>query len=81
MTPPLQPRATCRGFARAITQTNAGGKVIVLDSARYGPVTITKSISLIAPAGIYAGITVFSGDGVTVNAPATPSCCAACGRR
>ncbi len=41
----------------------------MLDSAGYGPVTITKSVSLIAPAGIYAGITVFSGDGITVNAP------------
>ena len=59
----------CRGFARAITQTNAGGEVIVLDSAGYGPVTITKGVSIIAPTGIYAGITVFSGDGVTVNAP------------
>jgi hypothetical protein len=43
--------------------------VIVLDSAGYGPVTITKSVSIIAPAGIYAGISVFSGDGVNVNAP------------
>ena len=59
----------CRGFARAVTQTNTGGEVIVLDSAGYGPVTITKSISLIAPAGIYAGIAVFSGDGITVDAP------------
>ena len=32
----------CRGFARAIAQTSAGGEVIVLDSAGYGPVTITK---------------------------------------
>ena len=60
----------CRSFAAAITQTNVGGEVIVLDSAGYGPVTITKSVSLIAPTGIYAGISVFSGkDGVTVNAP------------
>jgi len=59
----------CRGFARAITQTNAGGEVIVLDSAGYGPVTITKSVSLIAPAGIYAGITVVGGDGITIIAP------------
>ena len=43
--------------------------MIVLDSAGYGPVTITKSVSIISPAGIYAGISVFSGDGVTVNAP------------
>lgn len=59
----------CRAFAAAITATSAGGEVVVLDSGGYGPVTITKSVSLIAPAGIYAGITVFGGDGVTVNAP------------
>ena len=41
----------------------------MLDSAGYGPVTITKSVSLIAPGGVYAGITVFSGDGITVDAP------------
>ena len=57
----------CRGFARAINQTSPAGEVIVLDSAGYGPVTIAKSVSLIAPAGLYAGITVFSGDGITVN--------------
>ena len=37
----------CRGFARAVSQTSASGEVIVLDSAGYGPVTITKSVSLI----------------------------------
>ena len=40
-----------------------------MDSAGYGAVTITQSVSIIAPAGIYAGISVFGGDGVTVNAP------------
>src|SRR5207237_7514101 len=44
-------------------------EVIVLDSAGYGPVTITKSVSLISPAGIYAGISVTSPAGVVVNAP------------
>lgn len=61
--------APCRSFAAAITKTSTNGEVIVLDSAGYGPVTIGKSISLIAPAGIYAGVTVFSGDGITVDAP------------
>lgn len=60
----LQP---CRGFARAITQTSSGGEVIVLDSAGYGAVTITQSISIVAAPGIYAGISVFSGDGVSIN--------------
>ena len=59
----------CRGFARAVSQTSASGEVIVLDSAGYGAVTITQSVSIIAPAGIHAGITVFSGDGITVNIP------------
>jgi parallel beta-helix repeat protein len=63
--------APCRGFAAAIAQTTAGGEVIVLDSAGYGGVTITQSVSIIAPAGIYAGMSVFSGDGITINALAS----------
>jgi hypothetical protein len=66
---PCSITAPCRGFTRAITQTSASGEVVVLDSAGYGVVTIKQSVSIIAPAGIYAGISVFSGDGVTVNAP------------
>ena len=58
--------APCRGFARAITQTADKGEIIVLDSAGYGAVTIDKSVSIIAPSGIYAGISVFTGSGVTV---------------
>ncbi|MEO8674198.1 MAG: right-handed parallel beta-helix repeat-containing protein [Casimicrobiaceae bacterium] len=60
--------APCRSFGTAIAQTATGGEVIVLDSAGYGPVTIGKSISLIAPAGVYAGVTVSSGDGIVINA-------------
>ena len=57
----------CRGFARAMTQTDSKGEIIVLDSAGYGAVTVDKSVSIIAPPGVYAGITVFSGDGIVVN--------------
>lgn len=61
----------CRSFAAAITQTSAGGEVIVLDSAGYGPVTVTQAVSIIAPPGVYAGITAPSlGVGVTVSAGA-----------
>jgi hypothetical protein len=60
--------APCRTFAQAILGTNAGGEVIVLDSAGYGPFTITKSVSIIAPQGVYAGISVLSGDGIDINA-------------
>jgi hypothetical protein len=60
----------CRTFGAAIAQTVIGGEVIVQDSAGYGIVTVTKSVSIIAPTGIYAGISVFSGQtGITVNAP------------
>jgi len=62
----------CRAFSEAIGVTNASGEVIVLDSAGYGAVTITKSVSIISPPGIYAGVSVFSGsDGVTINAGAS----------
>ena len=61
--------APCRGFAMAVSQTNTRGEVIVLDSAGYGAVTIGKSVSIIAPRGVYAGISVSSGNGVTINAP------------
>jgi hypothetical protein len=57
----------CRSFAAAITQTNANGEVVAIDSAGYGPVTITQSVTIVAPLGVHAGISVFSGDGVTVT--------------
>ncbi len=41
-----------------MAQTSVGGEVIVLDSAGYGPVTITKSVSITVPAGVYGGISV-----------------------
>jgi hypothetical protein len=69
-TNPCSRTAPCRSFGTAITAVAAGGEVIVLDSAGYGPASITKSVSLIAPAGVYAGVTVTSGQGLIVNAPA-----------
>lgn len=64
---PCSVSAPCRSFTQAATQTNAGGEIIVLDSAGYGPVSITQSLSIIAPPGVYAGISVFSGNGVTIS--------------
>lgn len=59
----------CRSFGAAITVTNTGGEIIVLDSAGYGPVAITKSVAIISPPGIYAGVSVLSGEGITINTP------------
>jgi parallel beta helix pectate lyase-like protein len=56
-----------RSFTSALTVTDAGGEIVVLDSAGYGPVTISQSVSIIAPPGVYAGITASSGQAITVN--------------
>jgi len=60
----------CRGFTAALTVTRSGGEIIVLSSAGYGTATISQPVSIISPPGVYAGISVPSGDGVIVNAPA-----------
>ena len=58
----------CRSFNAAIGNTNAGGEVVVLDTAAYGAMSITKAIKIIGPSGVYGGISVFAGDGVNINA-------------
>src|SRR5438477_7651459 len=60
-----------RSFGSALTVTDPGGEIIVLDSAGYGPVTVTKSVRIVCPTGVYAGITVTSGDGIAVSAGAS----------
>src|SRR5215217_6056599 len=59
-------RTPCRSFVAAHTNTTPGGKIIVLDPGSYGPLTITKSISIIGESTIlvYGGRT-----GITINAP------------
>jgi len=62
----------CRTFAAATLQTITGGEIIALDSAGYGTVTILRSVSIVAPPGVYAGISVPAGQtGVLVNLPLT----------
>jgi len=61
--------APCRSFAGALPATNSGGEILALDSAGYGAVTIDRSVSITGPNGIYAGITVSSGNGVTIATP------------
>ena len=61
----------CRNFAAAIAQTTAGGEIVVLDSAGYGPVTVSKSIQITSPLGVYAGITGFTGAALSITAAAS----------
>jgi hypothetical protein len=56
----------CRGFTAAQTATDSGGEIVALDAAGYGAVTITKSITITANPGFYAGISAASGNAVTI---------------
>jgi hypothetical protein len=47
--------APCRTFSYAHGQTSAGGTINVLSAGDFGPLTITKSISIVAD-GVQAGI-------------------------
>src|ERR1700686_5761280 len=61
--------APCRTFQHAHDQTTAGGEIAVLDTAGYGAVTINRSISIVNPGGVEAGISVPSGGtAITINA-------------
>ena len=61
--------APCRTFAQALTMTNAGGEIDVLDPAGYGAMTITKAISIVNDGIGTAGVIVPSGGtGITINA-------------
>ena len=59
----------CRSFATAIAFLPAKGEVIVIDAAGYGTLTISQSISIISPPGVYAGVSSVAGDAITINVP------------
>lgn len=65
------PALPCRSFAAAMTVTKPGGEIVPLTSGGYGSVTITQSVQIAAPFGVYAAITAASGNAITVNAAAT----------
>ena len=62
--------APCRSFTAALANTDPNGELIVLDSGAYGRVTVAQPVTIEAPAGVFAGISVFASDnGIDVNAP------------
>jgi hypothetical protein len=65
------PATACRHFAYALEQTSAYGDIIVIDPADYGPVTITQSINIVAQGKGPSGITVGTGNAITISAGAT----------
>jgi hypothetical protein len=59
----------CKTFQHAHDVVDAGGEVTAIDSAGFGPINITKSVSITSPAGVEAGIVSTSGaEGITINA-------------
>jgi hypothetical protein len=65
------PATACRTFAFAIGQTAASGTIIAIDAANYGPVTINKSISIVADGGGPAGIFITTGNAISIITGAT----------
>src|SRR5580692_8573983 len=58
----------CKTFQQAINTVAAGGEVTAIDSAGFGTITISKSVTITSPDGVEAGIAVGSGNnGVTIN--------------
>ena len=60
----------CRNFSAAQTVTDSNGEIVALDSAGYGTIIITKSLAIIAPVGVYAGVSAPAGvNGVQISTP------------
>lgn len=68
---PCSRTAPCKTFAQAILVTAPGGEISALDPGDFGPVVITKSITI--NGGSIAGITAPAANGVVVNATLTPN--------
>jgi hypothetical protein len=59
----------CKTFQQALSVVAPGGEISAVDSAGFGPITITKSVTLTSPNGIEAGIVpTAGGNAVTINA-------------
>jgi len=46
----------CKTFQQAVNVVDVGGEVTAIDSAGFGPINITKSVTITSPAGVEAGI-------------------------
>jgi parallel beta helix pectate lyase-like protein len=63
-----------RNFQQAHDAVAAGGQIVVLDTAGYGALNITKSLAVTVPPGVNGFVTVTgNNDGITINAAAVDS--------
>lgn len=61
-----------RGFQSAHDSVDAGGQIVVLDTAGYGTLTITKSVGVLVPPGVTGFVTANS-DAHAIKVQAGPS--------
>jgi hypothetical protein len=62
----------CRNFQQAVNVVDAGGEVTAIDSAGFGPINITKAVTITSPDGVEAGIVpVSGGNAITIGAGST----------
>jgi hypothetical protein len=61
----------CRTFQQAVTNVAAGGEVTAIDSAGFQPVVINKSVSIVGPVGIEAGVVATTGIAIHITAATT----------
>ena len=59
----------CRTLAAAYSVTQKGGEIIALDPGEYGPITITRAVSIFGNIDALIGV-ANGGTGVTINAAA-----------
>src|SRR5215472_13571454 len=59
----------CKTFQHAHDVVDAGGEVTAIDSAGFGPINITKAVTITSPDGVEAGIVPpVNGTAITINA-------------
>jgi Pro-kumamolisin, activation domain/Divergent InlB B-repeat domain len=69
---PCTRMSPCLTFAAALAQTSAGGEIVVIDPGDFGPVTITKAVSIYSDAFGAAGLIPSPGtSGIVVSAGAS----------
>ena len=51
----------CKTFQQAVNVVDAAGEVTAIDSAGFGPINITKAVTITSPDGVEAGIVPVSG--------------------
>jgi hypothetical protein len=61
----------CKTFQQAVNVVDPGGEVTAIDSAGFGPINISQSVTITSPPGVEAGIVPNSAIAININAGLT----------